>query len=352
MKTIELESKIQKAQDAYYNGEALYSDEEYDLMMDQLKAENPDSPLISKIGKDGSSLFPKRKHWMMMGSQQKAANEGQFHKWWVKTKPNQCLAQPKLDGLSLSLQYNEGTFVAAVTRGDGEYGDDVSENVKKIGIPLQLPTPYTGAIRGEILVLHADYKKYFSDKKNCRGAAVGALKSPDGDNAQFLSFIAYDITGDYKTEKDKIKAIIDFGIPAVPYIVADSEAQVVEYRNKIMSSRDLLDFDVDGVVVKKMEVDQEDMKRERPEKQIAFKFELEYADTKLIKVEFSQNGKTLTPVAIIEPVELCGTTVKRASLHNMDVLESFIAQGMDEGSIVRVEKRGEIIPYISKIIKS
>lgn len=352
MNQLELEDKILIAQKTYYDGNPTMEDDEFDLLWETLQINFPNSILLKSIGSD-TSLFPKAKHLMMMGSQQKAANEDQFKKWFNKQNTKSFLVQYKIDGLSLELQYINGKLVDAVTRGDGITGDSVINNVRKIkSIPQNLKESFTGAVRGEILLYSSIRKQYFPDLANNRNGAVGILKNKIGEGCEFLNFIAYDVWGleDTIDEEGKLEFLNRNEFTVVFYHKMRNCSDIIKVRNETNNNRKDLDYDIDGLVIKCIEFDPSDLKRDRPEKQIAFKFDLESAITELIWVDWRQNGKTITPVARVKPCSLNGTTVQNASLHNMDILDKLIAKGMQIGSMVKIVKRGEIIPYVEEIM--
>jgi len=145
---------IKGYQESYYNGEAEISDAEFDLLWDELKAIAPDNPLLKKVGKDGAVGFPKAKHLIPMGSQDKAANPGEFRSWAKKIGANSYVVQYKLDGASLELQYEKGALVKAVTRGDGTVGDDITGNALRMaGVVSRISKSFTGGVRGEVIMI-------------------------------------------------------------------------------------------------------------------------------------------------------------------------------------------------------
>ena len=354
----ELESLILRYQQSYYNGEGEISDAEFDKLWDQLKELNPDSPILKKVGAD-SGNFAKTAHVMPMGSQEKAANPEQFLEWANKHVYNEYLVEYKLDGASLELQYQNGELVKAVTRGNGSIGDDITANAKKMkGVLPQIicngkKLPFTGGVRGEVIMTHEVHQKYFSDKANCRNAANGLMKRKDGQGSEYLTLITYDALSTdgqvyFSTEQEKIKWLIDCGFNVVKLVICKNPQRVIAYRAKVMEERKALDYDIDGLVVKESKINFEDAARARPDRQIAFKFSLEEAVSTLRKVEWSINGSTYTPVAIFDEVELNGTKVQRASLANPDTMRNL---GVKIGSHVVVVKRGEIIPKIESVVE-
>ena len=355
----EIADLIKKYQNSYYNGEAEISDAEFDRLWDELKVLDPENAVLQKVGQD-SGNFKKAVHVMPMGSQEKAANPEQFLSWAKNHAYSEYLVEYKLDGASLELQYESGNLVRAVTRGDGTTGDDISANAKKMqGVKLQLLDsdgcliPFTGGVRGEVIMTHRIHQELFADKANCRNAANGLMKRKDGKGCENLTLITYDaLSSDafkpFGDEEEKILWLTSAGFNVVPLKICRSAQEVIEYRSSVMEIRKSLDYDIDGLVVKERAINLEDASRTRPDRQIAFKFSLEEAVSVLRSVEWSESGATYTPVGIFDPVELAGTTVQRASLANPDTIRSL---GLSIGSHVVVVKRGEIIPKIEGVIK-
>ena len=354
----ELEKLISKYQKSYYDGEGEISDAEFDKLWDELKSLDPNNPILHKVGAD-SGNFAKVQHVMPMGSQEKAANPEEFLAWANKHQYDQYLVEYKLDGASLELQYENGYLVRAVTRGDGSIGDDITANARKMGgvnaaiyKDGQL-VPFTGGVRGEVIMTHQVHKDYFSDKANCRNAANGLMKRKDGQGSEFLKLITYDaLSTDGKSyftnEEEKIRWLMDCGFNVVKLVICKSPDRVIAYRAKVMEERKNIEYDIDGLVIKERKINLEDARRARPEHQIAFKFSLEEAVSTLRQVEWSINGGTYTPVAIFDEVELNGTRVQRASLANPDKMRQL---GVRIGSHVVVVKRGEIIPKIESVVE-
>ena len=354
----ELEKLISKYQKSYYDGEGEISDAEFDKLWDELKSLDPNNPILHKVGAD-SGNFAKVQHVMPMGSQEKAANSEEFLAWANKHQYDQYLVEYKLDGASLELQYENGYLVRAVTRGDGSIGDDITANARKMGgvnaaiyKDGQL-VPFTGGVRGEVIMTHQVHKDYFSDKANCRNAANGLMKRKDGQGSEFLKLITYDaLSTDGKSyftnEEEKIRWLMDCGFNVVKLVICKSPDRVIAYRAKVMEERKNIEYDIDGLVIKESKINLEDARRARPDHQIAFKFSLEEAVSTLRQVEWSINGGTYTPVAIFDEVELNGTRVQRASLANPDKMRQL---GVRIGSHVVVVKRGEIIPKIESVVE-
>jgi len=352
----ELEAEIKRHQKLYYNGEPEISDEEFDALWDELESLDPGNPLLKAVGTDRSERWPKSPHRMTMGSLSKATDPESFLAWATKVQYPLYLVQYKLDGASMELQYDEGHFVRGVTRGDGVIGDDITPNVAKMnGVPKELPEPFTGAVRGEVLMSRRMHDAKYADKANCRNAANGLMKRKDGVGAEDLDIICYDAVSSlatgtpFDTERKKIAWLERMGFKVVPTVECESPEAVIAYRAKIMDIRPDLEYDIDGLVVKGDRIDREDASKLRPELQIAFKFSPEEAVTTLREVEWSESGATVTPIGIVEPVRLAGTTVQRANLANPDMIRSM---DLRIGSKVVITKRGEIIPKIESLVEN
>lgn len=365
----ELENLIKRYQKSYYNGEGEISDSEFDSLWDELKTLDPSNALLQKVGAD-SGPFKKARHIMPMGSQEKAATDEEFLLWAQKHKYDEYIVEYKLDGASLELQYTGGALVRAVTRGDGTVGDDITANALKFGgVVRRLNTPFTGGVRGEVIMTHKTHSTHYADKANCRNAANGLMKRKDGKGAEHLVLITYDaweaampqVTADggndgesnrlaaFNDEAQKIEWLRAEGFDTVVLEVCRSAEDVIDYRKEVMAKRGLLDYDIDGLVIKERRIDKADAMRARPERQIAFKFNLEEAVTTLREVEWSRNGGTYTPVAVFDEVSLAGTTVRRASLANPDTMRALRCA---IGSSIKVVKRGEIIPKVMAVMPS
>lgn len=344
-----LERLINGYQASYYNGEAEISDGEFDLLWDELKGLDPENPVFTKVGADDTDGFPKARHLIPMGSQEKAANPADFRDWAGKIAPPSYVVQYKLDGASLELQYEAGILKKAITRGDGVIGDEITRNARRMAEVVQkLDVPFTGGVRGEVVMTHEVWGEKYRDKANCRNAANGIMRRKDGVGCEDLRLIAYDASaiGDDRYFKDELAKIAwlkarGFSVTETKEFF-DAEA-VIAYRAEVAEKRKSLSVDIDGLVVKDRETDMTDLRRARPERQIAFKFDLEAAVSVLREVEWSESGATYTPIGIVDPVRLAGTTVQRANLNNPGMIRSL---GLKLGSAVMVVKRGEIIPKI------
>ena len=351
----ELEKLIAHHQKRYYNGEPEISDGEFDLLWDELRRLDPANALLSRVGADRADGYPKREHIIPMGSQDKAADPEAFLRWAERVGHDEFIVQLKMDGASIELQYEAGRLRHGVTRGDGITGDDITANVRKMqGVILSLPGGFTGAVRGEVLLSREAHRAKYADKANPRNAANGLMKRKDGVGAEDLEIVCYDAieaTRDdfFRREEDKLAWLVQNGFHIVEFTKLTDPSRIVEYRAQVASRRDTFRFEIDGLVVKGQEIDPDDLRRARPERQIAFKFELEEAASTLREVVWNSSGSLYTPIGLIDPVRLAGTTVKRANLVNPRLIREM---DLRIGSRVAVTKRGEIIPKIERVLEN
>jgi len=271
----------------------------------------------------------------------------------------------KYDGLAIGLTYRNGKLVQGVTRGDGVQGDDVTANVRTIrSIPLSLrgtDYPDDFEIRGEIVMTRSGFAKFNSQREkegkpsfaNPRNAAAGSIKMQDSAEVakRPLDCYLYFVLGEklpFQNHYDNMMAAKKWGLKVPPYISkAKSIDEIFEFIDYWDTARNELDFDIDGIVIKVNDFAQQQQlgfTAKSPRWAISYKFKTEQAVTELLDINY-QVGRTgaITPVAILEPVALAGTTVKRASLHNADIIEEL---DLHEHDFVKVEKGGEIIPKI------
>lgn len=360
MNQTELEKALKQAQDAYYKGEPIMSDIEFDRLWDELEERFPDSILLREVGADHTNGFRNVKHTIIMGSQAKANTAEDMNKYFSRNGKGKYLAQNKCDGCSIALNYTDGKFVSGVTRGDGKTGDDITQNVLKMqGLVRNLTESYTGTVRGEVLLDKETKAKYFPDMKNCRNAAAGIMKHLDGADCEKLTIRVYDAqyldkAKTFGTQTSLQLWLRDNGFIVAEYVWFDTRRM----KNPGQEAIDLIrtefseynssnrDYDIDGIVFKKDEIDMHDIQTEyRPKTMIALKNKYTLAETTIEGIEWSIKNGTLTPVAIVSPCEIDGTTVKRASLANISCMEEL---GIEIGHKVIITKAGMIIPKILK----
>ena len=275
----------------------------------------------------------------------------------------------KFDGVSISLTYESGLFVKAVTRGDGTQGDDVTTNIKTIrSIPLRLKGNYPDffEMRGEVIMPHSSFNSINAEREdlglqpfaNPRNAAAGTIKLQDSKEVakrkldQYCYFMMMDDDKMiFNTHYESLAAAKQWGFNVSNFMaICKSVEDIEDFINYWDEKRKELPFDIDGIVIKVNDFKQREIlgfTAKSPRWAIAYKFKAEEAHTKLLSVDF-QVGRhgTITPVANLEPVQLAGTIVKRATLHNADFIEQLDLHHED---IVSVEKGGEIIPKITAV---
>ena len=353
------------------------SDREFDEMMKELQVleeahpeyADPHSP-TQRVGSDLSKEFEQVVHKYPMLSLGNTYSEDEVKDFYERiardlNEPFEIVAELKYDGTSISLTYEDGRLVRAVTRGDGTRGDDVTANVKTIrSVPLKLMGdryPATFEIRGEILLPWAEFDRLNKEREeqeeplfaNPRNAASGTLKqqNPAVVAARKLDAYFYYLLGEElpaETHFDNLEAARSWGFKIPNVIrVCNSLEDIYDYIAYWDVERKNLPVATDGIVLKVNSLRQQrnlGFTAKSPRWAIAYKFQAERAVTRLNSVSF-QVGRTgaVTPVANLEPVLLAGTTVKRASLHNADIIEGL---DLHLGDKVFVEKGGEIIPKI------
>lgn len=353
-----LEKFVKKASDAYYAGDQFVDDATFDSALKKLEKIDPKNDLVTGIGQDNSTEFKKRHHIMPMGSLAKAQNEADLKKWLEreeKRSPSTCfIVNHKLDGMSIELQYKNGKFRYAVTRGDGsQQGDDITANVIKMkGLAMEIPN-FTGAVRGEIVMTKTMFNKRFPSTDYNRNIAIGMAKRPDGVGCKDLSIVVYDLWGNetIDTEQAKIEFLkehFNFVAETISVSAKTPLTKIMKWYNSIIETRDDLDIAIDGLVIKCNEIDKKDMMREKPNRQLAFKFPPKGSITTLLGVEWSVSGVVYTPVALLKTVKIDGSNVSRASLCNPGIMK---ALGLQIGSLVSVVKRNDVIPKVESVVE-
>lgn len=356
-------TKMIKARQAYYNHEPeVMSDASYDALEATLRNKEPDHPLLAKVGHEPSSPWEKATHLIPMGSLVKVNSESEFLIWSEKFPGRLFASQYKMDGLSLSLDYDENEFTRAVTRGGGEEGEDISENVKLMKNFLPLCRYFgegrtlTGSVRAEVMLSKEDFDRINStlpadDRyENPRNAAAGICRRLDGMYCKYLYLVSYDITERLDEDK-KLDRLTQLGF-TVPWQRVGTAKETVEAFRFVEKGRSALSAEIDGVVIKVCSVEDQETAGTvggRPKAQIAWKFEAPGAATPFIKEEWDV-GRTgvVTPLANLEPVKIAGSTIRRATLHNVAEIKRL---GIRCGDIVLVVKANDVIPKIMEVIE-
>ncbi|MFQ3319993.1 MAG: DNA ligase (NAD+) [Natronomonas sp.] len=285
--------------------------------------------------------------------------------------PIEYLCEPKFDGLSVELLYEDGEFQRAATRGDGEEGDDVTENVRTIrSIPLKIQGDYPDflAVRGEVFMPKEAFQEYNRERiergddpfANPRNAAAGTLRQldPSVTAERPLDCFVFDILDDggygFDTRIEEHKAVAQWGFHVDDHtrLVEDIDG-AIEFRDELLDIRDDLDYEIDGTVFKldrKDACDRLGATTRAPRWAFAYKFPARTEKTTVrdIVVQVGRTGR-LTPVALLDPVEVSGVEVSRATLHNPEQIAEL---GVGIGDRVRIKRAGDVIPYIEAVLES
>jgi len=385
---LELRRELQRHNRLYYiENTPQITDAEYDLLYRELadleaghpELADPNSP-TQRVGGAPLEEFQSVAHEVPMLSIENTYSpeevqefDARVHRLLAEGAKVEYVVEPKIDGVAISLRYEQGRLVRGVTRGDGRTGDDVTANVRTVrDIPLTLkgkrPPPVL-LVRGEVYLSLSQFKRINAAREaegqplfaNPRNATAGSLKLLDSRTTarRGLRFFAYSIGLIEGTKESDSPASHERGLDLLKKLALPVNANITLCRNieEVTREFDLrlrqrheLDYQIDGLVIKVNRLDQQERlgrTSKAPRWCIAYKFAAEQAETKLLSIEV-QVGKTgtLTPVANLEPVQLGGTTVSRASLHNFDNIKK---RDIREGDTVVVEKAGEIIPQVVEV---
>ncbi len=375
----ELKSVIEKANRSYYDLDApTLEDDEYDALMRELRAIERDFPELltadspsQRVGGTAQSSFEKVRHEVQMGSLQDVFDVGEVRDFFERVKAegvDEFTVEPKIDGLSVSLVYENGVLTRGATRGDGFVGEDITPNLKTIrSVPLNIPeTLPLLEVRGEVYMS----KKSFGElcelqekngeplPKNPRNAAAGSLRQKDSKvtasrKLDIFCFNIQRIEGkEFKTHSESLEYIKNAGFHVIPDIsVCHTIDEIIDRINEIGQMRQSLPFDIDGAVVKVNDLalrSEIGATSKVPKWAVAFKYPPEEKETTLRSIEINV-GRTgaLTPVAVFDPVQLAGTSVARAVLHNQDFITE---RDVRVGDRIIVRKAGDIIPEVVRSV--
>lgn len=386
----ELRKKILDADNKYYVlAEPDISDLEYDMLMKELQTiekeypelQTPDSP-TNRVGGTITNEFPSVIHDVPMLSLANSYDEQDLYEFdkriknLLKGEKYQYVCELKFDGAAVTLIYRDGFFVQGATRGDGFQGDEITANLKTIrSIPLKLEASkifknLNIEVRGEVFIKKDDFEKINEKQQqageklyaNARNTCAGTLKLKDSSivASRNLNMFCYSLRHRDEAEQRKLKSHYEnmqilkkLKFPANDKTeIKTSIEDVIKFCNKVEGYRDLLPYEIDGVVVKIDSLEQQEMIgsiAKSPRWAIAYKFKAKQAETKLKKITL-QVGRigTITPVAELEPVFVAGSTISRATLHNADEIKR---KDIREGDFVKIEKGGDVIPKVVEVIK-
>src|SRR5438309_2625512 len=365
------------------------TDAEFDALMNQLKAleqkhrelVTPDSP-TQRVGGRASEGFAKVPHSRPMLSLDNAYSEEELRAWHTRVleltgrDEVELVAEYKLDGLSLALWYQNGALARGITRGDGTVGEDVTQNVRTMrSVPLVLTAakikkagvPTEFEVRGEVVMPISSFHTMNDDREaaglsraaNPRNAAAGTVRMVDAGEVakRRLDYYAYFLLNDgthvFSRHSESLDALEEIGFKVNPNRLTTSDFdKLLAFIGKTETKRDNLPYEIDGIVLKVNETALQDrlgFTGKAPRWAIAYKFAARAAITTLedITVQVGRTGK-LTPLANLQPVNIGGITVKRATLHNADEIERL---GVKIGDRVQVERGGDVIPKIVKVVE-
>jgi len=357
-----LVAKVVEADEAYYSGNRpLMSDQEYDGLKQTIQSLDPEHPILAKVGHDPSPAWKKRTHQIAMGSLNNVFNEEDFRKWAAHFPADtQFTAQPKLDGLSVSLDYEAGGFQHGTTRGNKTEGEEISDNVRIMQNCLALvPSSFEGSIRGEIVLSKNDFAKIngsLTEKdqySNARNAAAGISRRLDGKYCQYLMILPYDIVAPVEYDEDKkLDVLKSLGFKVPTQVVGDVDRMVWAF-SEMKKKREGYPIGLDGMVVKVCSHEIQisaGVVNNRPKAMIAWKFDPPGGITKLERVSF-EVGRTgvVTPLGWVEPCEIDGSIIRKVTLHNVAEIQRL---GIGIGDLVTLCKMGDVIPKITSVLDS
>jgi DNA ligase (NAD+) len=374
----DLRKQIREHEYRYYVlDEPVISDYEFDQLMRELKTleeQHPelitsDSP-TQRVGGEPAKEFPTHSFARPMLSLENAYSEEELQDWARRvtqlagTDALDYVAELKIDGLSVALIYQNGLLDKAVTRGDGRTGEVVTGNVRTIhSVPLRLSEDVSVEVRGEVFLSLKAFRQLNDEREqageprfaNPRNAAAGSLRQLDPAMAakRPLDFYGYWIDPARPLQSESLKRIMQLGLKVNPHRkLCHSLGEVVDFCRHWEERRDDLDYEIDGVVVKVNSVDLQEQlgsTSKSPRWAIAVKFRARQATTKLLNIRV-QVGRTgaLTPVAELEPVQLGGTTIRHATLHNEDEIGRL---GLEINDRILLERGGDVIPKVVSVVE-
>ncbi|MFW5929439.1 MAG: NAD-dependent DNA ligase LigA [Halobacteriota archaeon] len=362
----------------YVEANPVISDEAYDELLQALQKIEREHDLVEptsptqRVGGEPVDEFESREHVVEMLSLDSSEDQDELHRWHerVQREVDEPLYQlePKFDGVSLELVYTEGELEAAVTRGDGVTGDDVTANARTIrSIPLRLPEQVDVAVRAEVYIPKPEFHALNRERlergedafANPRNAAAGSLRQQDPSVVaeRPLDVYVYDVLqteARLSSQRDATEHLRELGFRVTDEIDhAETVNEITDYRDSLAERREELEYEVDGAVAK---LDgYEDREKlgstsRHPRWAFAYKLPAKTGETIVqdIAVQVGRTGK-LTPVALLDPVDIRGVTVSRASLHNQAQAR---ALGVGRGAHVEVERAGDVIPQIESVVEA
>ncbi|HMV77434.1 MAG TPA: NAD-dependent DNA ligase LigA [Leptospiraceae bacterium] len=368
-----LEEEIRHHQYLYYvKNEPVISDRDFDFLFKKLqkleeenpKLASPNSP-TKMVGSDLDNDFEKFKHTVPVLSLENTYSTEELSEWLQKTDPKgDYSVEWKVDGASIVLYYQKGELYRAVTRGTGGVGDDITENIRTVrNIPLVLPEKIDLTVRGEVYMTFKDFDKINArsvhQHANPRNLASGTIKSKNSYKVaeRPLRICIYEgyIPGKRKieTHHEMLKYLRSLHFPISDDNVIIKADKIIATVEKFKKKKSSLGYPTDGLVIKHDSFrfrEESGFTSHSPRWARALKFDAEMKETRILKIDLSvgRTGK-ITPRAEVEPVQLAGSTVRFATLHNQDYIDDL---GAGIGAVVRVAKRGEIIPAVEAVVEA
>lgn len=387
-----LRKQILEADKAYYvDSNPVMADQDYDSLYDRLKEleekypelYDPNSP-TSRVGSDIDNNLPEKEHTVPILSLDKCYSFDDLETWINRLKEKlsnnvELIIEPKIDGAGVVLYYENGKLDRALTRGNGFLGNDITENIKTIGsVPLVLDKNITVAARGEVFINKKDFNE-FNEKhaegkySNPRNLASGSMRRQKSrETALFpLNIFVYEgfyEEDHYKNHLDILIHLKNLGFPLndnlgffsdnidknmrIPFKKAAGGklSDIKEYIQNINKIRENIDYEIDGLVIKLNDLEDREklgFTQHHPRWAIAYKFDAPMAETKVVSIEVQiGRGGRVTPVANLESVELSGSIISRATLHNNDYINTL---GVNAGDTVTISKRGDVIPAVEEV---
>lgn len=362
----DIKQRIVESNKAYRAGTPIMDDQSYDDLLESLKASMSEAEYDAFVdslneGSIEKNIDGKVKHPFVMGSLTKIKNEEpeEVKKFIKENIAGEMSVSAKVDGISSRAEYRNGKLVSLTTRGDGYFGMDITPKAKYIkGLPQAIPhgqwDNFTGSIRGELVIMRSDFEGIKDKYANPRNACAGIMNRKDGDRkfdeseARLVSFVPYTILGDKYPKIRQFTMLEEAGFNVAWNTVIEKKglgADIVDWLFE--TAQNEFPYETDGLVICDSEWRNED--KYRPDGCKAFKINQSAGITKIIGFDWgtpSANGR-MVPVALLEPVQIAGTTVKRVTCNNVSFLERM---GIEIGKTVRVCKRGEIIPAIEEVL--
>ena len=356
MTVAELERDIRRHNRLYFvEHKPEISNYEFDQLVEKLREKKPGSKILGEIGSDIGGRFKKVRHETPMLSLDKAYDEKTMQDWAGKFD-GKIIASPKIDGCAVAIKYDaNGKLVQGATRGSGTVGEDISANIKFVSaVPQQIHLKNV-EVRGEIYMPLSVFKRYSADFANPRNLAAGAIKQKDPKKTgeYNLSFWAYDLLEvGTRDETEKRKLLKEDGFPVIEWKLIDKSG-IQDAFEEYFKRRDSFDYEMDGVVYKVNDISEQErlgVTAHHPRCAIAYKFQGDSGITVLKDVEWSvARTGVITPVGIVEPVELSGAMVSRVSLHNYGLMKKL---GLSRGAKVLMMRRGGVIPNLESVAEN